>query len=100
MGPAGRSTARTSALPSPPRMRTATVACASSERRGGLPGAMVADPVVVTTGEAITAKLSGRTPVRTLRGRNGTKADVHVYELPDGRVAVKDYGARGFLARH
>lgn len=61
---------------------------------------MVADPVVVTTGEAITAKLSGRTPFRTLRGRNGTKADVHVYELEDGKVAVKDYRARGFFARH
>ena len=61
---------------------------------------MVADPVVVTTGEAITAKLSGRTPVRTLPGRNGTKADVHVYELEDGKVAVKDYRARSFFARH
>jgi hypothetical protein len=61
---------------------------------------MVADPVVVTTGEAITAKLAGRTPVRTLPGRNGTKADVHVYEVEGGKVALKDYGARGFLARH
>lgn len=60
----------------------------------------MADPVVVTTGEAITAKLTGLTPVRALPGRNGTKADVLVYELPGGRVAVKDYGARGFLARH
>ena len=61
---------------------------------------MVADPVVVTTSEAITAKLSGRTPVRTLPGRNGTKADILVYEADGGRVAVKDYGSRGFLARH
>ena len=61
---------------------------------------MVADPVVVTSGEAITAKLAGLAPLRTLPGRNGTKADVLVYEADGRRIAVKDYGARGFLARH
>jgi hypothetical protein len=61
---------------------------------------MVTDPVMVTSGEAITAKLAGLVPVRTLPGRNGTKADVLVYETGSGRVALKDYGRRGLLARH
>ena len=61
---------------------------------------MVADPVVVTSGEAITAKLAGLVPVRALRGRNGTKADVLVYETEGRRIAVKDYRERGFLARN
>ena len=61
---------------------------------------MVAGPVVVTTGDAITAKLAGQTPVRTLPGRNGTKADVLVYETEGRRIAVKDYGKRAFLSRH
>ena len=61
---------------------------------------MVADPVVVTSGEAITAKLAGLVPVRTLPGRNGTKADVFLYETDGRRIAVKDYRARGLLARN
>ena len=33
-------------------------------------------------------------PARTLAGRNGTKADILRYDLPDGGVAVKDYRNR------
>ncbi|HJQ99433.1 MAG TPA: hypothetical protein VJ826_14055 [Candidatus Polarisedimenticolaceae bacterium] len=56
--------------------------------------------MVVTSGEAITAKLAGLVPVRALHGRNGTKADVLVYETEGRRIAVKDYRARGFLVRN
>ena len=56
--------------------------------------------MIPTATESITARLSGRTPVRRLEGRNATKADVLVYDLDGTRVAVKDYGGRGVLARN
>lgn len=39
-------------------------------------------------------------PVRRLVGRNITKADVVVYDADGRRMAVKDYAARPFIARH
>ena len=46
------------------------------------------------------AAVDAARPVRTISGRNLTKADLRVVEL-DGRVlAVKDYRRRPFLARH
>jgi hypothetical protein len=43
--------------------------------------------------------LTGLAPERRIRGRNLSKADVLVYRIGVGRVAVKDYAARPFLAR-
>jgi len=40
------------------------------------------------------------TPERRITGRNLSKADVLFYSVGEWRVAVKDYGARPFLARH
>lgn len=45
-------------------------------------------------------RLSELKPVRTLPGRNRTKADVHVYRIGDTEVAVKDYRARPFFIRN
>lgn len=44
--------------------------------------------------------LAGLTPERRLVGRNLSKADVLVYRVGERRIAVKDYAARPFLARH
>jgi len=42
----------------------------------------------------------GLTPERQLVGRNLSKADVLLYRVDGRRIAVKDYAARPFLARH
>ncbi|MFV2073076.1 MAG: hypothetical protein ACC742_10560 [Thermoanaerobaculales bacterium] len=39
-------------------------------------------------------------PVRSFKGRNGTKADVFFYETDEHRSAVKTYAGRGLLVRH
>lgn len=39
-------------------------------------------------------RLDALRPVATIRGRNGTKADILRYDLEDGGVAVKDYRHR------
>jgi predicted Ser/Thr protein kinase len=39
-------------------------------------------------------------PWRRLPGRNSTKADVLLYRLDGGAVAVKDYGSRSFAVRN
>jgi len=44
--------------------------------------------------------LAGLTPERRFPGRNISKADVSVYSVRGRRIAVKDYGARPFFARH
>ena len=44
--------------------------------------------------------LVGLTPERRIAGRNLSKADVLVYRVDGRRIAVKDYSARPFLARH
>ena len=44
--------------------------------------------------------LKGRTPLRSIVGRNASKGDVLVYRLPIGDVAVKDCSSRPFIARH
>jgi hypothetical protein len=44
--------------------------------------------------------LVGLTPELRLLGRNLSKADVLLYRVGGRRIAVKDYGARPFLARH
>jgi hypothetical protein len=44
--------------------------------------------------------LAGLTPDLRLVGRNLSKADVLRYEVGGRRIAVKDYAARPFLARH
>lgn len=44
--------------------------------------------------------LAGLTPERRLSGRNVSKADVSLYRVAGRPIAVKDYGARPFFARH
>ena len=39
-------------------------------------------------------------PVRCIKGRNPTKADVLFYQTDEHRSAVKTYAGRGFLVRH
>jgi hypothetical protein len=64
--------------------------------------------VVRSDAESTTAGPGGRLDraaidagrlLRTLRGRNVSKADVRVVEVGDRVVAVKDYGGRPFLVR-
>jgi hypothetical protein len=45
------------------------------------------------------AAIDAGRPLRTLPGRNLSKADVRVVEIGDRVVAVKDYGRRPFLVR-
>ncbi len=45
-------------------------------------------------------RLEGRSPVREIRGRNGTKADVRFFDLDGERVTVKTYAPRRFLLRN
>lgn len=49
---------------------------------------------------ALREALVGLTPERRIVGRNLSKADVLFYRVGERRVAVKDYAARPFLARH
>jgi len=51
------------------------------------------------TASELQAALEGASPKRRIVGRNLSKADVVVYELGGRRIAVKDYGARPFVAR-
>jgi len=44
--------------------------------------------------------VSGIEPVRTIEGRNQTKADVLFFDLGDRRVAVKSYAPRNSLVRN
>jgi len=46
------------------------------------------------------ASLAGVAPVRTLEGRNRSKADVLFFELGDRRVALKTYVPRNLLVRN
>jgi protein-S-isoprenylcysteine O-methyltransferase Ste14 len=46
-----------------------------------------------------TTDLSELDPVRQVKGRNRTKADILVYRLDGVDIAVKDYGARSWLIR-
>ena len=48
----------------------------------------------------IREALVGLTPERRILGRNLSKADVSLYRVEGRRIAVKDYGARPFFARH
>jgi hypothetical protein len=52
------------------------------------------------TAPQLAQALAGLTPERRLVGRNLSKADVFVYRVEGRRIAVKDYAARPFLARH
>jgi len=52
------------------------------------------------TASPLQQALVGVAPERRLVGRNLSKADVLVYRVEGRRVAVKDYSARPFLARH
>ncbi len=45
-------------------------------------------------------RLEGRSPVREIKGRNGTKADVRFFDLDGRRVTVKTYAPRGFVLRN
>jgi hypothetical protein len=45
------------------------------------------------------ACLAGVTPVRTIEGRNTSKADLLFFDLGDRRVAVKTYAPRNLLVR-
>ncbi len=45
-------------------------------------------------------RLEGVEPVRTIPGRNWSKADVLFFEVDGTRVAVKDYGPRSTLVRN
>lgn len=45
------------------------------------------------------ASLAGVTPVRTIEGRNKSKADLLFFDLGDRRVAVKTYAPRNLLVR-
>jgi hypothetical protein len=48
----------------------------------------------------LVAALRAAVPKLRLRGRNATKADVLLYELPGRRLAVKDYTARPVWIRN
>lgn len=48
----------------------------------------------------IREALAGLAPERRLPGRNVSKADVYLYRIAGRGIAVKDYGARPFLARN
>ena len=48
----------------------------------------------------IREALIGLAPERRFLGRNLSKADVSLYCVGGRRIAVKDYGARPFFARH
>ncbi len=52
------------------------------------------------TASRLKQTLAGLTPERRIIGRNLSKADVLVYRVEGKRIAVKDYSARPFLARH
>ena len=52
------------------------------------------------TASQLQQALACLTPERRLVGRNLSKADVLVYRVGGCRIAVKDYTARPFLARH
>ncbi len=47
----------------------------------------------------VAADLDGRSPERTIPGRNRTKADILVYRLGDLPLAVKQYGRRPWPIR-
>jgi len=46
------------------------------------------------------ASLAGVTPVKTIEGRNHSKADVMFFDLGDRRVAVKTYAPRNLMVRN
>jgi hypothetical protein len=48
----------------------------------------------------IREALVGLTPQLRILGRNASKADIELYLVGGRRIAVKDYRARPFLARH
>ena len=52
------------------------------------------------TPSTLKQRLAGLRPERRLAGRNISKADVLVYRVDGRLIAVKDYSARPFLARH
>ena len=52
------------------------------------------------TPESIREALVGLAPELRFLGRNMSKADVSLYRVGGRRIALKDYGARPFLARH
>jgi hypothetical protein len=52
------------------------------------------------TPDRIRKALIGLAPELRFPGRNVSKADVSLYRVGGSRIALKDYGARPFLARH
>jgi hypothetical protein len=52
------------------------------------------------TPESIREALVGLAPELRFLGRNLSKADVSLYRVGGRRIALKDYGARPFFARH
>ncbi len=61
---------------------------------------MAESSTVPVTPSQLQKDLVGLTPERRIAGRNLSKADVLVYRVGGRRLAVKDYRARPFLARH
>ena len=61
---------------------------------------MAESSTIPLTASQLRQALVGLTPERRLVGRNLSKADVLVYHVGGRRIAVKDYAARPFLARH
>lgn len=58
---------------------------------------MIQGPAESST--AWSAVLSGRTPVRVVRGRNRTKADVLFFDADGARVVLKTYAGRPWWVR-
>ena len=61
---------------------------------------MAESSIAPVTSSLLPKELFGLTPERRIVGRNLSKADVLLYRVRGRRIAVKDYGARPFLARH